>query len=723
MTRMVLRVLCMAVFAAFASPGICTVSGTGESFPEGYVPPLLANGDVSLTLDYSCGMQNRVYDGIRPEIYRAGRRLSLPTARLVGMGRVKPVLMIDGEKCTWPVSWTQDIDVRNAKVLIDGIYRHGVRVSSEAFVCEGMPVVCIRRVLSNEGSNDVHVVSGMGLEASDNPRVIGEWRPCGDNEWNFDYRLFGQQLLNGSTRLMFAPGSQGVEKGMDGRTRHVCESFDLKPSEQRVQASFVLFADDFESDKSKVADKIAVRRKAVLDLGFDGLFSVHRKAWDKYYSESFVDIPDRRIKRMYDVAQYHLKCNATRWSFPVGIFPHHWQGRYFGFDEMYAHQGLASFGHLELARRCPEFRFSTLKTAKMRCGHYGPDKGCYGARWCWESIEDGLNECAPQGFWLDHIFQQGTIARTAWTQYLFTDDMEYLRSVGYPVIKECARFFLANWVYENPDGSAYIGKCTDLERLGPSRDRPFMTTCAAVYALRAAADAADSLGVDREEAVRFREAASRLINGLPVSDGRYVPYLGSKDASVAVLAGLYPFPVFESTNSLQANAAWHFIRHGRQSGNMYPFGKGTCPWYAAKMSISMSLLGGRSEPYKWLNEASLEQGLFGEMYEINEPGHRLTPWFATASGCAIEAVNTMMLANVDGELRIGAAVPSAWRDYAFRLPAYGGLIVECEMSSGKIRRVSVVHRLGRKKMVRLVLPDGSRTCVQTPFLIDSVNKP
>ena len=702
----------MFVLSAWTALSASVVSRSDGKSPDRYVPPLLANGDISTTLDYTCGMQDRSYHGIRPEFYRAGRRLALPSVRLAGFGRLKPVLEVDGEDCVFPDSWKQELDVRNARVLIDGVHAGAVRVSSEAFVCEGMPVFCVRRTVSNICDRALSVKSGMGLEAPSDERMDGKWLAAEGVGRDFSWRFFGQRTVTGVTRLMFEGISQDPVWMEEGRIGAFSESFVLKPAEWRTQFSFVLFADDFEEDKSPVAEKIISRSKDVARNRFGGLYDVHREAWRRYYSESGISIPDGRMKRMYDVAQYHLKCNATRWSFPVGIFPHHWQGKYFGFDEMYMHQGLVSSGHYGLARRCPDFRFSTMRTAKMRCGHYTPDGGAYGARWCWESVEDGLNECAPRGFWLDHIFHQGTIARTAWTQYLFTGDEKYLQTTGYPILKECARFFQANWVYEDSDGSAYIGKCTDLERLGPSRDRPFMTTCGAVYALRAAADAADVLKVDADEAAKFRKTASKLLAGLPVKDGRYVAYRDCAEESVAVLAGLYPFPVFEGTNALQSSAAWHFIKHGRKGGNMYPFGKGTCPWYAAKMSIAMTMLGDRKEPYRWLNEASLEQGLFGETFEINEPGYCRTPWFATGSGCVVEAVNTMLLANRDGELHIGASVPLEWRNYGFRLPAYGGLFVDCEVRDGVVSRLFVESRAGCRRTVRLVMPDGTRKSIE-----------
>jgi len=174
-------------------------------------------------------------------------------------------------------------------------------------------------------------------------------------------------------------------------------------------------------------------------------------------------------------------------GFPVGIFPFHWQGKYFGFDEMYIHDGLVSSGHFSVARRCPDWRYAVMHRALTRQSHY-TKRGKYGARWLWMSLEEGDVETAGIGFWMDHIFAMGSIARSAWTQYAYSGDRDSLEKVGYPIVLECARFYRNNWILEGPDGVAWIGRCTDLERLGPSKDKAFLSTCSAIYALRVAAD-------------------------------------------------------------------------------------------------------------------------------------------------------------------------------------------------------------------------------------------
>ena len=113
---------------------------------------------------------------------------------------------------------------------------------------------------------------------------------------------------------------------------------------------------------------------------------------------------------------------------------------------------------------------------------------------------------------------------------------------------------------------------------------------------------------------------------------------------------------------------------------MYPMGTSVCPWYAAKMSASMTALGDRAEPARWLLEAAGAMGPFGETWEINEPGLRIHPWFATASGNCVFAVNEML---------VRGTVPESWTDYAFRLPDGQGRWIDCEVKGGRRVRYEV----------------------------------
>ena len=81
-------------------------------------------------------------------------------------------------------------------------------------------------------------------------------------------------------------------------------------------------------------------------------------------------------------------------------------------------------------------------------------------------------------------------------------------------MKECALFLLSHMVY-NHGGRITIGKCTDIERLGPAVENAFLTSCGAIYSFETAAKAADILGVDAETAKTFRETGRRIAQDPP----------------------------------------------------------------------------------------------------------------------------------------------------------------------------------------------------------------
>lgn len=642
---------CLAALASLGAsdPLAGRVEGKGPVPPEGYSPPLISNGDLNMLVEWTGGQSDADYCHLEPMVYWQGRRGPARTAELFGFGKFMPTMSVDGRDAGFPETWAQTLDIARAEVVCEGRFADGVESRIEVFCAIDRNVVALRRRVSNAGGVVRRIVLDLDYRMAEHERLVGSWRK-GRRARTYLGTTYGHRVIDFDVRITAADGDD------------VRRTFDLKPGETVTMDWFVTFSDSYEA-----------QRTAVPTCGWDELFAAHVSGWKAYYDESFVKLPDARLQRMYDVQQYHLRCNATRWGFPVGIFPHHWQGKYFGFDEMYMHDGLVSAGHFGIARRCPDWRQAVIPWALRRQSHYD-EPGKYGARWLWMSLEDGDVETAGIGFWMDHIFAMGTIAKSAWTQYLYSGDRDYLRRTGYQIVHECARFYRNNWILEDGE-KAYIGRCTDLERLGPSRDKAFLSTCSAIYALRAAAEAGELLKTNLVEAADFRATAVRLEKGLPTSpDGtRYVAYENATEDSVGTLGGLYPFPLYDQTNVRQAEAARHFIRAGRSAGNMYPMGNSVCPWYAAKMSAAMTALGDRVEPYRWLSEAAGAIGMFGETWEINEPGLRVHPWFTTASGNCVFAVNEMLVRGTQ---------PESWQDFSFRLPDGHGRWIDCKYRQG-----------------------------------------
>ena len=705
---LVLTLSMIALPAMAASPHQMTVSGTTNSVPRSYVPPLVSNGSLSMLVDYQGGQSQRAHHRMTPAIWWAGRRYGPPNDQLIPFGYFEQELSVDEQKCVPPATWTQTLDTKAAVVTCRGEYGDAVTVETVVFTHLAHDLVVVKKRLSpkNPHTKSVRLTFKYQFTPPSKENRVPRRSAC-ESSWNdatqsaeFRFQLDGHRPCDGIIAVF---SDRPVTATVDRQVAALSSEVALDAATPVEMTFYLLFADSLDGkDYMERASKL---RETARKDGFDGLLAAHRKAWAAYWDESYVRIPDPPLQNAYCTAQYHLRANATKWSFPVGIFPTHWAGRFFGWDEMFCYQALISSNHRDIARRCPEFRFAGLKKALDRASHYGKP-GTYGARFPWEALEDGT-EGAPPGFWMEHVFHISNIALSAWFQHLYTDDAAYLKNTGYPVIKECARFFLANMVYEAPNGGMFIGKCTDLERLGPARQNPFMTSCGAIYTLEAAPQAAALLKTDDVEAAAWKHAAAKLRESLPHNGGRYVPYAGCKEESVASLGGLFPYPLFAETDARQRNAVYHFVTNGRASGNMYPVGNSVCAWYAGWMAAALAALGDRIEPIKLLDEAAAGAGCFAEMFEINEAKVAMHTWFSTASGNIVYALNQILVQSRGEQIRIAPAVPETWKDFSFKLACHGNLAVEVVVKGGRLAKLMLLPNDANATHRRtLVLPSS-----------------
>ncbi len=643
-----------------------TVRGEGSSMPDSYVPVMLSNGSLCMTADHLGGVpfpsdQTRRCH-ISTGIFIAGRRLLY---NIYGHGSYRLTLSVDGKPLVKPDRWTQTLDPLTAKSIVTNVFGDVTRVV-ETFVASGRDVIAIRQTFPGIAPERLAV----GLDYTPHRDaagriVVSPWDEMPDGR-AYSFTAYGRNI--DKTRITI---------------RHAKED-----------GAFVTFISyDKQGDKPYAGTYADLAKR-------------HESVWRRYYAASSVQLPDAKLMRMRVMAEYQLKCNVTRWNLPVGIFPSHWNGNSFAFDELYGVQGLLSAGHFEEARHVADFRFNTLGQAKRRVGGGGR-----GARWYWECMEDTVREGAPSGHWLDHIFQMSAIAQTCNLTASYIGDLKFLRDKMYPVMRECARFYRAQYVYDAADGSSFVGICTDLERLGAAKERPCMTTCGIIHTFRACAAVADQLGIDAKEAADWREKAARLEKSLPVKDGRFVPTANDPDAvSMGTLAGYFPFPIFPKGHTEQTAAVNFFLAQGTKAGNMYAMGKNICPWYAGTMAMAAQRAGMYEKVYPLVMEAAASAGCYGEYWEINEPGNvQIKPWFMTAAGNCLYALNQMLLAEMDGECRIGAGVPTDWKDWSFRLPAENGYEVEFAMKGGRAEKLVLrPRRIDPARRIKLVLPDGSR---------------
>ena len=678
-------VTCVAVAAAVC--GVCgvvepwTVSSDVREHVERYSPPILANGDIGMLVDYrNCQFQdNPSYRTIHaigcdyfPATCRQGRRLG--DKSLVSLGRVEEEVWVGGQAVP-PTSWKQFLDIRKAESVVENGYADGVRVDSTAFVAQTKPVFAVRK--SFRGPVEKYVFKWAfrrpGLSGKPSVGVVWTIRP-GEIAWRVDLRekkVGKKGMVDPSVvgTVTLASDSPAVKLSADGDT--LCATVERPQGEI---AFFVAVSDSLDARPLKAADVAA--------SGWDALKADHESAWRDFWGDFYVNLPDKSLERTYYTALYNLKCWSTKWAVPIGILPTHWNGAYFGFG--YNGAAFAAAGHLAEAEKIARFWRSLYGKAKWRAGSDKAGKDVdSGIRYPWQSDEAGGEMCSG-GRFLDHHVHQGTIPADCWNAYLYNGDTNFLREVSYPVIRGCAQYFQSWLVQETKDGRTIIGPVCDLERLPCPAKNAFLTTCGAIYDFEKAAEAADILGVDGDKAVEWRRLAAALKRDLPKKDGRYQPMEGCEQISVGTLGGLFPYGVVPADDPYQLAAVEFFDKNGIVMGNMYSVGTRICTWYAAWTANDFARLGRGDDAVRNLRLANQSVGFFNEIFEINEPAYRSCPWCQAPQATFIQTVHEMLLRCESGKIVVAPAVPKAWKDYSFRLRAPGGVVVDAKCVGGKL---------------------------------------
>jgi hypothetical protein len=351
------------------------------------------------------------------------------------------------------------------------------------------------------------------------------------------------------------------------------------------------------------------------------------------------------------VAQYHLKISSTKWSCPTGIFPTHWQGRYFAYDELYTHGAFLTSGHFEEALKIDNFRFSILpKVIRRACYVNICKEDNLAAHFPWETKEDG-SEGAPEGFWMDRYIHMVHIAFNAYEYFKFTNDYQLLKDKLYPLIKACVQYINRCGIYFDSIKGPYIGKCTDMERFGEFIERPYSTTCGAIAVFSYAAKCAEILNVDKDLSNQWLDLATKLYDSLPIEDGRYVPYLGCPQRSIAMYHGIFPFNVIDVKNPLQVNAIKDTEEHFEEFAGQYFNGSTLSSWYAGVIATAQVRMGNINKAIKLIQEAANNStGCFYECFEVYEK--EKLPWFTTASGALIRAINELLKFAKDNNINL-----------------------------------------------------------------------
>lgn len=653
---------------------------------ECYYPPILSNGDIVIapsadgTVGYTKNQDfpdfKRAYDGC---IYRAGRRaIGGPPnfdAALISFGS------FHFSRGAELVDFEQELCIDEGCIRSTCLYSDGAKVYSDCVICQDKNMYILRKKFE-AGAHKAELRYRFFEQESDAKRYVN----CVvaqkmENGAVIDFIISGYERYTGRIAVFCDIPSDVTANG--GEVTLKCSV-----PENGEACFFICLEDDFGDSeyKARVNEWIA---EALSSGGVEKQFRRTADTFKEFYSEGYVTTPDKRLNSIYKTALYNLRCYTTKWSMAVGIYDDSWQGKFFTYDEYHNFIAMLESGRHVLSKKVPEFRIrTTLDKAIKRATHLTDDQ----AHFPFITDEYG-NNVETNGFWRDHVLQNATVALGAYEYYEYSKDMEFL-STSYRMIRACAKFYTLHMIYQKQDGSYFLGKCTDLERLGSSVENPFLTVCGVIKTLEICAAASEILQTDEEYRAECKQIVDGLRKNLPCEEGRFVPYLNCKQKSIAVFGGKFPFDVIASNDERMLKAWKDFESTGEKYGNMYAVGKKLSPWYALWKAIGYTRIGDAEHAYDSLKQSYESVGCFDEMFEINERDHRYRPYFSTAAAMFITVTNEMLLQSDGENIYILPAFEDAGETVDFRLAAKGGAMVEARIENGRIAHLKVSTACG-----------------------------
>ena len=360
--------------------------------------------------------------------------------------------------------------------------------------------------------------------------------------------------------------------------------------------------------------------------GMDRLIARHRAAWAELWQFDIRIEGNLRDQVAVRSALYHLYSFARAGQAyslsPMGLSGLGYNGHVFWDTEIWMYPGLLAL-QPGMARSIMQYRYDRLPAARTNAFMHGYD----GAMFPWESADDGSEDTpvwALTGPFQHHI--SGDVAWAMWRYYQTTGDTAWLRTTGYPVMREVADFFVSRVEREGP--SRYnINNVIGANEWEENIDNNAYTNGMAITALRYAGDAAAVLGLAPDTA--WAEVAANIPiltfpDGTTRENATYVDTT-IKQADVNLLA--WPIDIVREPAQIRKDLAFYEPRLSPEGPAM---GK-------AILSLLYARLGDTDKAY----------GLFEQSYQPNEvppfgvlaeTAGGTNPYFATGAGGMLQAV-------------------------------------------------------------------------------------
>jgi protein-glucosylgalactosylhydroxylysine glucosidase len=404
------------------------------------------------------------------------------------------------------------------------------------------------------------------------------------------------------------------------------------------------------SDPLNEAERLTIFAKLE---GRDRLIKLHELAWAELWKSDIQIEGDPQSQQDIHSMLYHLYSFAREGSSfspsPMGLSGLGYSGHVFWDTDIWMFPVYLVL-HPEIARSVMDYRFERLEAAKRNAFSHG----FKGAMYPWESAGAGIEETpiwALTGPFEHHI--TACVALAAWNYYCVTQDKNWLKEKGWPILSATADFW-ASRVERNGAGNYDIKNVVAADEWAENIDNNAFTNAAAKSNLLNATKAAVLLGINPNPDWKL---VARNIPILKFPDGttkEHATYKGEgiKQADVNLLA--YPLKEITSQSQIRADLEYYNSR--------IPYA-GTPAMTQAIFTLLYARLGDSVKAYQWFKDAYVPN-LNLPFRVIAETKGGTNPYFATGAGGVLQSV-IMGFGGLDispdGIIQIKSVLPEKWK--------------------------------------------------------------
>jgi trehalose/maltose hydrolase-like predicted phosphorylase len=396
--------------------------------------------------------------------------------------------------------------------------------------------------------------------------------------------------------------------------------------------------------------------------GRERLISFHLKAWEELWKSDIIIEGDPQSQQDVHSMLYHLYSFSREGTAlspsPMGLSGLGYNGHVFWDTELWMYPSILVL-HPEIAKSLVEYRYQRLDAAKRNAF----SKGYKGAMYPWESAETGVEETpvwALSGPFEHHI--TACVGIAAWNYYCVTQDKQWLREKGYPILSATADFW-ASRVERNGPGHYDINNVVAADEWAENVNNNAFTNAAAKSNLQFATEAAKVLSIT-PDADWMNVANNIPILKMPArpgqSDGEngvtreHATYNGEgiKQADVNLLS--YPLKQITDAAQIKKDLEYYETRVPNE---------GTPAMTQAVFTTLYARLGNTEKAYHWFKESYMPN-LNPPFRVIAETKGGTNPYFATGAGGIIQSL-LMGFGGLDitpnGIVQLKTILPAQWK--------------------------------------------------------------